>query len=76
MVSYIVTPTNAGDNDFTIEFPDFVVIESVMTQLRSTAGLVKTVTPTITITGNTVTINDAVMVATDIYTIVVKGIKA
>jgi hypothetical protein len=76
MVSYIVTPTNAGNNDFTIEFPDFVVIESVMTQRRNAAGLVSADTPTLTITGNTVTVNDVSMVATDIYTIIVKGIKA
>jgi hypothetical protein len=76
MVSHIVTTGEDTANSLSENFPDFDVVESVSVQLRSSAGLVKAATPTITITGNTVTLaSDSVMVATDIYTIIIKGIK-
>lgn len=76
VVSHVVTTAEDTANSLTESFPDFEVIQSVSVQLRSTAGLVKTATPTITIAGNVVTIADSTAVATDIYTITVKGIKS
>lgn len=77
VANHVVTSAENAANSLVERFPDFEVIESVHVQLRSSAGLVKTSTPTITISGNAVTIaSDATMVDNDIYTITVKGIKS
>lgn len=72
---HVVTTAEDTANSLTESFPDFEIIETVSVQLRSAAGLVKTSTPTITVTGRDVTVADTTMVATDIYTITVKGKK-
>lgn len=76
VASHTVTAAENTANLLTESFPDFEVIESVSVQLRSSAGLVKTATPTITITGKDVSLADTTMVTNDIYTITVKGIKS